>query len=503
MKHATSCIVILALVCPAAAETPAGYLRSRPAPSFRDGHTLPPLTRFGWTLPFDARVELAEHWGYCLEFGGYATEKSVARLDDPASVESRLVALAAKDPDRYPLCVICSRKLPKDPPPATWTRTADGKFVTGKGEAWEPGQEGKPKRKVWSPEAPDAVFEEAGRYRAGPIRTILSKAPIAIILNGGEYALSVPGHHKKAWEKDPRITKAKGDRSWFAYVSEQKARQELIISQAVRAAAPDRLLYIYYPCGGGTHRNRWGGWKQWCWGYEWMEPISDVPSNEAYYRHFNSGWTGKQDLLTMALNAKGFEISRKRPLSYNWLCAGWPRGKKPAKGLGDLDRYAGFLKCYYTAGMIGGNAGYYAYPKGGFKAAFEKGSPPHWLRQMEVFARVHALFSHLEEFLRKGDLLPGPEKHCWSKDQPAYEFPTGEGDARVVARRLRGAKKWLVTAWAAGGPDRDVTVTIPELGEVKLKARACGSVYRAALKTGRPHVDRVDTDGRLPTKGME
>jgi len=486
----------------AVAETPAGWLRKQAAPMFAKGHTLPPLTRYGWTLPLDARVELAERWGYCLEFGGYATDKLVARLDDPNSVESKLVALTASDPNRYPLFVICARDLPKNPPPQTWTRTAEGKLVSGKGDVFEPGRQGKGGRKLWSPEAPTSVFEQAGLLRADPIAKIRKKAPIAIVLNGGEYALSVPGHHAKGWAKDPRIVKAKGDRSWFEYVSRQKARQELPISTAVRRVTPGRLLYIYYPCGGGTHRNRWGGWDQWCWGYEWMEPISDLPSNESYYLHFNSGWSGEQDMLTMALNAKGFEISRGRPLSYNWLCAGWPRGEDAAAGtgLGDLRRYMGFLKCYYTAGMVGGNAGYYAYPKGGFKAAFDAENPPHWLRQMVALSRVGALFSHLEAYLRGGDLIAGPDRHRWSKRQPAYELPTGEADARVVARRMRKSPQWLLTAWAAGGEARDVTVSVPGLGKVTLRARPCGSVYRAERAEGKPKLELLDGEGALPTK---
>ncbi|HUS90987.1 MAG TPA: hypothetical protein VM695_04015 [Phycisphaerae bacterium] len=501
MSRQTIAWVLLAAAgAPAArGETPAEYLRRLPRPVFAAGHTLPPLTRYGWTLPLDARVELAEHWGYCLEFGGYTTEKVVARLDDPNSIESKLVALAASDPKRYPLCVICSRDLPTDVSPGTWTRTADGRLVSDKGEVQEPNQPGKAARRTWSPEAPDSVFREAGRLRADPIRKVRAKAPIAIVLNGGEYALSVPGHHAKAWSLDPRIVKAKGDMSWFEYVSRQKARQEGAISEAVRRAVPDRTLYIYYPCGGGTHRNRWGGWPEWCWGYQWMHPISDLPSNETYYKHFNTGWAGEIDMLTMALNAKGHEIALARPLSYNWLCAGWPRGDDPNAGLGDLALYLGFLKCYYAAGMIGGNAGYYAYPKGGFGAAFGADAPPHWLRQMVALARVHALFSHLEGYLREGDLLPGPNRHRWSKDQPAYELPTGQPATRVVARRMRKAPKWLLAAWAADGQARRVTVSVPDLGEVALDARPCGSVYRAELAGGAARVELIDRDGLLPT----
>jgi hypothetical protein len=154
-------------------------------------------------------------------------------------------------------------------------------------------------------------------------------------------------------------------------------------------------------------------------------------------------------------------------------------------GLGDLDRYTGFLKCLYTAGMVGGNAGYYAYPQGGFDASFDEKDPPHWLLQMIALSRVHALFSHLENDIRHGRLLPGPKMHIWSKDQPAYEFPTGDEDARVVIRRNREQATWLATAWAAGGETRDVTVTVPEAGEITLTARPDGGVYRLHLSNGR------------------
>jgi hypothetical protein len=111
--------------------------------------------------------------------------------------------------------------------------------------------------------------------------------------------------------------------------------------------------------------------------------------------------------------------------------------------------------------------------------------------------RAHALFSHLEDFLRNGDLLPGPRKHRWSEDQPAYELPTGDSEARVLARRHRAKREWLVTAWAAGGDDRDVTVAIPDLGAVTLRARACASVYRASQVDGQPRLEMMDRDGML------
>jgi hypothetical protein len=111
---------------------------------------------------------------------------------------------------------------------------------------------------------------------------------------------------------------------------------------------------------------------------------------------------------------------------------------------------------------------------------------------MTAFSRVHALFSGVESFLRQGDLLPGPERHRWSKDQPAYEFPAGEAEVRVLARKLTGKPEWLIVAWAADGKERAVKAVIPDLGEVALNARACGSVYRVSLRDAKPVVAQLD-----------
>jgi len=466
------------------AATPLEHLRAAARPRFREGHTLPPLTRWGWRLSLDIQRELTEHWGYALELGE-ANASLVHELDKPDSLPSRLCALTASDPKRYPLSALtyrapCDAKFIESLPPETWCRDANGKII-------EP--------KTWSPEAPQSVFERAAALAAEPLRRVLAKAPLAIILNGGEYALSVFGHSGKVWQQDPTVMKAKGDREWFDYISERKLRQELPITEAVRAACPSRLLYIYYPTEGCPHRNRYAGWIVWATDYKWLKPISDLPSSSIYYLHFNSGWTGAYDMLTQALNATAQHIAQGEPLSYNWMNAGWTRDKMGEKAFGDIARYEGYLKCYYTVGMLGGIAGYFAYPKGGFDGDISE-APPHWLAQMIALGRVHALFSHLEDFLRKGDLLPGPDRHRWSKDLPAYEFPTGDTAARIVARKHRERDEWLIAAWAADGPDRQVSVTIPGLGAVSLDARACGSVYRAALKDGRPAPTRVDDDWR-------
>ena len=124
---------------------PAEYLASLRTPVFAKNHTLPRLTRYGWSLPYEARVEFARNWGYALELGGYVTEKTVAKLDDPTSVESRIVQLARDEPSTFKLSVICSRRLPyEEAPIETWTRNAAGKLLDAKaqsldGTQWQKG----------------------------------------------------------------------------------------------------------------------------------------------------------------------------------------------------------------------------------------------------------------------------------------------------------------------------------------------------------------------------
>lgn len=450
--------------------TPAEYLAKQPAPVFKEGHRLPPLTRFGWQLSYEARVELAERWGYALALGT-ANNRLLEHLDWKASYERQILDRVQSDPERYKLAVILDRRMPEADtlPTDSWLRDAEGRYVNRKGVPLP--NQAKVEGRVWSPAAPEATWSTIGESWAAKLAAVREYAPISIVLNGGEYGIGVAGHQQAAWETDPTVVDAKGDRSWYDYVSERKGAFEAIIGQVVFDAVPDLQQYIVYGIGGQSHRKRYGGWAQWDLAYKAKDRVPTLPSSEHYYRHFNSGFTGQQDILTLALNARGQEIAFGHPYTYGWLCAGWKDNQ-----FADLSRYKGFLKCLYASGMLGGVAGYFAYPEGGFDAIFWEDAPPHWLQQMMALAEVHAEFSFYDDFLLASDLLPGPGKHRWSRDQPAYEFPSGDPAVRVLARKHRVRDEWLIVAWAADGAERMVSVEIPGLGVVEIEARPEGTV---------------------------
>jgi hypothetical protein len=495
----TTLAIGLMMICATMAlgQTAVEHLRAAKPPVFKQDHTLLPLSRWGWSLPYEATVELCEKWGYALEFGSYATMSAAEAAHDPETRQGKLCALTRSDPDRYPLFVITHRPLGAmekagELPESYWLHDAEGNRLEG------------PKWKRKNPEAPDEIHRRVAEKAVEPLKKIRGICPIAVILHGGESGLSELGHTRPFLKKDPSVVKAKGDRTWWDYYSEQKARWLMPTTRAVREAFPDRRVYIWYHFGGMP---RWTA-KPWSWDYDHMHNVADMPGQSLYYEHFNSGWTGKSDLLTLFLCSLAQAKTYDHPLSYNWLCAGWKEGE-----FSDLDRYMGYVKCLYTAGQVGGVAGYFSRPDGGFGGDLGQ-EIPHWLAQIMILGRAHALFSHLEEFIRDGSLLPGPDIHPvvkqrTGKELPAYEFPTGDPNARVLVRRLGDKKMWILTAWAAAGDAREVTISVDGLGELTLQARPAGSVYRARataqVKHEPPEIELklLDKDPMLPSANFQ
>ena len=491
--------------------TPDEWLKRQPKPIFRAGHTLPRLTRFGWSLSLPTRIELTENWNYGLEYGGYLTDENVRNaLTNPSCDEAKMVSLSASNPKKYPLAVILSRDEPPTPAPDTFLRDASGKLIAGN---------------AYSILNPQSVIDQMAALRARPLAALRAKTPVDMILNGGEYGLGVLGFMKQHAVKDPKLVAYIGKQDWFDQLSKAKGRESVTIAKAVRKAAPDRKLYIYYNSG-NTDRNRYGGWSDWGYDWQYAQEHSDLPSGEHYYKGFNSGWmpdAGSNDILTRAFNAIGYQLKYGKKYTYDWLCSGWIEDAPPAKQvappgthelsngnaaalvdpnggqMGRIDLYTGFLKCLFTMGSLGGNAGYYSLPTGGFGAKFPADSPPNWIRQMVALSHVQSLFSYLEPLEMSSDLLTGPNKHVWSKDQPAYEFPTGSPGVRVLARKQAKKPVWLVAAWAADANDRAVKVKIPGLGELMLQARGAGSIYVVKRLNGSLQIQQVDSNALAPT----
>lgn len=474
--------VVALLAASAALPEPAlEQLQKAPQPVFRPAHSLIPLSIWGPELPFETRMELADRWGYCLQFGRLRPDL-VQALEDPASVTSRVCALAKANPAKHPLHVITApafslRDYEEKLPAETWVHDAQGKLPEDK--------------KIWSTEAPDAAFDMIADYEVAMLQKVLQKAPIAVLTNGGEYAASVLGWHQKYWEQDPKIIKARGEQDCWDYLAQRKTHQEMIITRKLQQLVPQRLLYIYYMTEPASFKDRWGGWKDWCWDYRQFRTVSDMCNTSIYWRPGEECWLGPYDLLTHVTNSVAQQLALGDVWSYNWMSPGWEVKEAKQPWMSDPDRYLGYLKCYYMAGMIGGVAGYFSYD-----------SEDNWIWQLMALGQAQALFSHLDGFVRNSDLLPGPDKHLWSKELPAYEFLTGSRELRVLARKHKQKPEWLIVAWDAKGTGRTVEVDIPQLGKISLKARGAGSVYHAKLDQGRPTLTLIDKYGQYPTKGM-
>lgn len=467
------------------------YLVHSRRPHFQKGHKLPPLTRWGWGLPLDAKIELAENWGYALELGA-ANNELLRQLEDPQSESSQLVALTHKNPDKFSVFVLVDRPLLDEKtqdalPEQTWIKLQKPIFMDV------------PRWKLWSPEAPDAIFAQAAHQTAVVLQKLKEKTKISVILNGGEYGLGYFGHSGKYWVQDATVLQAKGNLSWFDYISCQKARQEMFITEAIRQAVPDRQLYLWYHFGGLPS---WDPW-QWSYKYDYMRKVSDMPGQSLYYLEFNSGWIGDKDLLSQALTAATQAQEFGDFYSYNWVCGGWLDGK-----FSDPERYTGFLKCLYATGMVGAVAGYFSYPEKGF-AADPGDTVPSWMWQLIQLAHVHALFSHLEDFIYNGSLVVSARQNLDNRvDSEKFDLLDKKNGVRGLSRKHHSREEWLLVVWAADGLTRNVFVTIPNLGEVEVLARASGAVYlvkhgaEKASEQAAVTATLIDADGMLPTENI-
>jgi len=503
--------------------TPLDHLKAASRPVFKKGNTLLPLTQAHCGLSKETYIELANYWGYGLP------------------IQSADLAQVAKaNPGRYQLVAEVGEVyrfydnydgrysyLPKLPP-NTWLRDKNGKIILNGG------------RPIVSPAAPNEAFQIIGDYYGKLIGQLERTAgqPMNVINNQGESGLwlLLDNDPEVLFGQDPQVKadfNNSGLNDWFAYISRNKARQEGVLKQKLFSNLQSTPGYFWYQEQYGTERGRWAGWPWYMFKYENFldsnrKPIvSNYTAPEMYFNFHNSGWTGVEyntgvpwDALTQALNNISGAIGLGQKYTYPWISMGWEG--YAGQPISSPDTFMGMMKAYYTAGAVGSVGGYFVC-SGPLWEALNYNKPigattPTLIRQLTIQGHAHALFSHLEEYLRKGDLLPGPKLHpyqSWTNILPAMEFPA-EGQtqqlqgrwgpvtvptARVLARKIVGEDRWLVTAWANVGNDRDVKVKIDnKLGTLTLRARKAGSVYVVKLVNGLPQLTLIDSDAMNPTK---
>lgn len=494
MKNKLMLLMLLLLSLPAyAAEstnsskvTPLEWLRQQTPPRFKPGHTLPRLGQMHCVNPpAELRAELARNWGFAV------------RLSRPRG-EPELLRLCAENPDVFqPAAMIGNlANLEGDRarrwPEGTFLRKADGSLVEG--------------RQIFSPEMPEEAWrvlvDNALRQIAGQLGSLPATA-LATVENWTEHGLTVPIQMAKYGMQDPKVVAAKGGQSWQEYTSMRKGYYERQMYDALKRRYP-HALHTAYTYGGFVGKPE----GDWAWDYRHLKAVTDLPSPECYYNYFNSGFLGGKDMLTLRLFARHSELQEGSSHYLGWLCAGYQRNITSYQGdrtqgmYADAARWMGYLKMSYLAGMVGGIT------TGEFDCKvryepFDPAQPPHWLDQMLVLAHSHALFSWLEGDLRNSQLLPGPNSHRWSKAQPAYEFPTAYKDARVLVRRVNGASRWLIGAWAADGVEHEVTITIPEFGEHHILARPAGAVHLVVKDANKRMATWLDEDAMKPSLNIK
>jgi hypothetical protein len=531
---------------PTASATALDHLSNSLAPVHRQGHTLAPLAGM-IEHHFPMARQLADRWGFGLQVAVNPGFCEVNPGGDGGNLNQVLGAAVASN-GRYPLVVGMANILPGygnssanwvgSAPASVWLRDLAGNLL--------PNAE----RPRMSPVAPEAWVRGAARSHAECIGRITAAYPAALITSGGEYGVDVAGF---AWCNlliDPNVLAAAGfpvipggsdprDPSCFQnpafsngvrdygilrLLSRSKMRHERIIREEVDARARWSSAgpqYSLYGDAFGPERNRWNGWSSWMFYVEdgiTAGGVSTMGSPEFYFGYTNQGWSGRnslgdpQDIMTTMLNNAGGSIRAGRPLTYGWVSAGWGGGGPVA----DRERWMGFTKMLFTAGMVGAANGYFdytdAYVNQVVRGAATGPTLPLWLWQYIDLGQAHGLFSYLDVYLRDGDLVRGSGNHPYrygGDDSPTVPWygltVTGNTNANgptayALARKRRGADRWIVATFANVGSSRDIQVQLPGAGSLTLLTRPAGAVYLVELNgAGQPVTRLIDTDPMQPT----
>ena len=464
MKFLSVVLLFVTNVC--LADTAVQLLQKSTAPTFNPVSKQLPLTRWAWGISDDMNKELASRWGFAAEFFG-----DPKKITDPMSKEFARIKYIKEN--NFKMYVNVIRPFFDDAAFKAWYPTYPNLYCDFSQVNPQYRQIFKlDTLKLMDPRNTGPIYDRAAQITKDWLSQIQAAYPLTLVMNGGEYGFPL---YNSAWYFCPGLS---ADLNKYptsaAFTSYYKSQFEKKITDASHAAAPT-AKYVLYPTDGNEYRGQYSSWDMWSWDWSYMKSTVDLPGSSLYYKQFNDGWTGTYDLLTQALNARGTEIATGYPLSFQWTCAGW--SLTDTTKVSDDVHYEGFLKALYMAGASGAVAGYFSYTP---TYTGDCGTThPDWLRQVEILSKVHAQFSWLDDYIFNGTLLPGDKGlHKFNKKYPAYELNTGDANVRVIVRKRNDKDEWLLSAWAASGLDRNVTVTIPIAGAITVMATANAKLYK-------------------------
>jgi hypothetical protein len=554
---------------PRTPSTLADHLDAQTAPVFRRGHRLPPLSFGGFPhLEFNRRA--AEKYRFALHIGSpteFWADLAARYVDRPRDV----IELSASDPERYAISLNmtgydgfydCARHARiRARFPGIAMHRMDGSVWGDPDGCYAYSPVGP--AEAWVAFAQDARLPEHARTIATAARTHGTR--ISVFNDLGEWGIDYPviGEWRwsdptfQMWEvsanfwQDAAVRAAWGplpspdgygraiiERAYAGVSAGKASAQGAITRLFVDALGPD-VLYTHYLAGPAPHTGRFNEWAQVAWDHARLRAggvnhPDDVYSTQMYYGDNNEGGLGvtwragdpdgarPADHFTHALAAAAQAIAAGSPHGYVWIS---PRGRHASTWV-DREEMTGFLKAYYALSMIGGPFFYemFSYAQTDPTRTTGVVTMPGWMETIIVMGEVHALYSHLDDFLLDGHVLPNAhgDSHRfqrWIAPFPLYEqyaypvgaelrgpndpSPTYDPGVRVVARVNAAGDEWLVAGWAASGPTREVDVELPApLGRTRLSFRRAGNVYRLRRSGGVTIATLVDLDPMRPTDHM-
>ncbi len=539
------------------------HISARPGPVFKKGHGLPPLV-FGGYPDFDFNKLMAEKYLYALHLGS-AVKYWADQVGKPGTEPTKKLDLRLADKERYRVSIAVDR-------PLSWAdhssdhcgneqalRAKSPLVALAKkdGTIWE---EGKDKAGnscfAFSPLGPPTVHATTGTETGKQLKPFVDYlrakgGSVDVIHNYGEYALGVPivgpadwtdvfNMTRRFWD-DANVAKAWGPMPTNGHLLLEKAFTEISLAKGAQEGAVTQEIYtqsglgpetryLYFTTRAAAFTGRWGEWRQSAWDYALLAKgkPSRSPENVAVGQMYYFDADGFGDLgvpgalpgcrdtprgvdaMTAMLNEKAWELKAGSPLAFPWVssaCITSTGGFVYAP----RDRMMGFLKTWYATGNISATVFHLSLGLIQKASVTAKGAAsfPRWLEVYVDLGEVHALFSHLEDDLRNGDLMPGDGKQTMVKQVPAvldgYELyarapgtTTRDPQVRVVGRKHKTVGgRVLVAGFVAAGADREVEVTV-DGAKVKLAMRGAGSVY--VIDKGVPKL--LDLDPMRPTGHM-